>query len=103
MSQKELFSLPINPKISPEDTESKIIPVLKKHRHLIYDLYFTTRMPPFMQDEMGDVFRTVNDAQGAVKNAFYISQETGNPLCAADASMARFLRYFEAGEVVGSD
>ena len=82
MSQKELFSLPINPKISPEDTESKIIPVLKKHRHLIYDLYFTTRMPPFMQDAMGDVFRTVNDAQGAVKNAFYISQETGIPLSA---------------------
>ncbi len=82
MSQKELFSLPINPKISPEDTESKIIPVLKKHRHLIYDLYFTTRMPPFMQDAMGDVFRSVNDAQGAVKNAFYISQETGIPLSA---------------------
>ena len=82
MSQKELFSLPINPKISPEDTENKIIPVLKKHRHLIYDLYFTTRMPPFMQDAMGDVFRTVNDAQGAVKNAFYISQETGIPLSA---------------------
>jgi len=82
MSQKELFSLPINPKISPEDTENKIIPVLKKHRHLIYDLYFTTRMPPFMQDAMGDVFRSVNDAQGAVKNAFYISQETGIPLSA---------------------
>ena len=82
MSQKELFSLPINPKISPEDTENKIIPVLKKHRHLIYDLYFTTRMPPFMQDAMGDVFRTDNDAKGAVKNALYISQETGIPLSA---------------------
>jgi len=35
-----------------------------------------------MQDAMGDVFRSVNDAQGAVKNAFYISQETGIPLSA---------------------
>ena len=35
-----------------------------------------------MQDAMGDVFRSVNDAQGAVKNALYISQETGIPLSA---------------------
>ena len=35
-----------------------------------------------MQDAMGDVFRSVNDAQGAVKNALYISQETDIPLSA---------------------
>ena len=35
-----------------------------------------------MQDAMGDVFRSVNDAQGAVKNALYIFQETGIPLSA---------------------
>ena len=35
-----------------------------------------------MQDAMGDVFRTDNDAKGAVKNALYIAQETGIPLSA---------------------
>ena len=35
-----------------------------------------------MQDAMGDVFSSVNDAQQAVKNAFYISQQTGIPLSA---------------------
>ena len=82
MSQEDLFSLPINPKISPEYIEEELIPFLIKHKHLIYDLYFTTRMPPFTQDAMGDVFRSVSDAQSAVKNAFYISQKTGLPLSA---------------------
>ena len=82
MLKKRVFSLPINPKLSPEFIDSDFIPFLKKHSNLIYDLYFTTRMPPFMQDAMGDVFRSVNDAQGAVKNALYISQETDIPLSA---------------------
>ena len=77
-----VFSLPINPKLSPEFIDSDFIPFLKKHSNLLYDLYFTTRMPPFMQDAMGDVFRTDNDAKGAVKNALYIAQETGIPLSA---------------------
>ena len=80
MSQEDLFSLPINPKISPDDIEDKVIPFLNKHKRLIYDLYFTTRMPPFMQDAMGDVFRGVNDSKQAVKNAFYIAQKTELPL-----------------------
>ena len=82
MSQEDLFSLPINPKISPDDIEDKVIPFLNKHKHLIYDLYFTTRMPPFMQDAMGDVFRGVNDSKQAVKNAFYIRDKTDLPLSA---------------------
>ena len=82
MLQEDLFSLPINPKIDPEYIDGKIIPFLNKHKHLIYDLYFTTRMPPFMQDAMGDVFRGTGDAQAAIKNAFYIRDKTGLPLSA---------------------
>ena len=82
MSQEDLFSLPINPKIEPDYIDGKIIPFLNEHKHLIYDLYFTTRMPPFMQDAMGDVFRGAGDAQAAVKNAFYIRDKTGLPLSA---------------------
>jgi len=81
-SQTAVFSLPINPKLDPEYIEESFIPFLNKHKHLIYDLYFTSRMPPFVQDAMGDVFRTTKNAQGAAKNSLYIMQETGIPLSA---------------------
>ena len=74
------FSLPINPKVSKEIVEETFIPFLKKYKHLIYDLYFTCRMPPFLQDAMGDVF--VSDMRSTTWNAGYISQQTGIPLSA---------------------
>ena len=74
------FSLPINPKLSKETVEETFIPFLKKYKHLIYDLYFTCRMPPFLQDAMGDVF--VGDIRSTTWNAGYISGETGIPLSA---------------------
>ena len=74
------FSLPINPKLSKETVEETFIPFLKKYKHLIYDLYFTCRMPPFLQDAMGDVF--VSDMRSTTWNAGYISRETGIPLSA---------------------
>ena len=39
-------------------------------------------MPPFMQDAMGEVFSTTNDAQQVVKNSLFIMQQTGIPLSA---------------------
>ena len=74
------FSLPINPKLSKEVVEETFIPFVKKYKHLIYDLYFTCRMPPFLQDAMGDVF--VGDMRSTTWNAGYISRETGIPLSA---------------------
>ena len=81
-TSKNVFSLPINPKLIPEFLEEKFIPFLLRNGDLIYDLYFTTRMPPFMQDAMGDVFRTNADAQGSAQNALYVSEKTGIPLSA---------------------
>ena len=81
-TSKNVFSLPINPKLPPEFLEEKFIPFLLRNGDLIYDLYFTTRMPPFMQDAMGDVFRTNADAQGSAQNALYVSEKTGIPLSA---------------------
>ena len=79
---KEVFSLPINPKLDPDYLEGEFIPFLKKYKHLIYDLYFTSRMPPFMQDAMGDTFRTTKSAQAAATNALAISEATDIPLSA---------------------
>jgi len=54
--EKRVFSLPINPKISEEFVNNIFIPFLDQYKHLLFDLYFTCRMPPFEQDAMGDVF-----------------------------------------------
>ena len=78
--QQKLFSLPINPKSDKKFVEETLVPFLKKHRHLIYDLYFTCRIPPFNQDAMGDVID--GDMRDTTLNALYVSQETGIPLSA---------------------
>lgn len=74
-----IFSLPINPKLNETFVENNFIPFLKTHKHVIFDLYFTCRMPPFMQDAMGDVF--MSDKETTL-NALYISEQTGIPLSA---------------------
>jgi len=78
---KSVFSLPINPKIDKKFAEENFIPFLIEHKHLIYDLYFTCRIPPFSQDAMGDIF-VVDPISGTTRNALFISQETGIPLSA---------------------
>ena len=78
--KRKVFSLPINPKISEEFVHQIFIPFLIDHKDSIFDLYFTCRMPPFMQDAMGDVF--VSDVRTTTLDAFYISQQTGIPLSA---------------------
>ena len=78
--ERKVFSLPINPKTSEEFINQIFIPFLIKHKESIFDLYFTCRMPPFVQDAMGDVF--VSDMRGTTLDAFYISHQTGIPLSA---------------------
>ena len=78
--ERKVFSLPINPKTSEDFVNQIFIPFLIKHKESIFDLYFTCRMPPFVQDAMGDVF--VSDMRGTTLDAFYISQQTGIPLSA---------------------
>ena len=81
-----VFSLPINPKIDKKFAEETFIPFLIEHKHLIYDLYFTCRIPPFNQDAMGDIF-VVDPVRGTTRNALFISQETGIPLSATFNNM----------------
>ena len=83
MQHQKIFSLPINPKLDSEVINSVYIPFLKEHSDLIYDLYFTSRIAPFHQDAMGEVFIGGEDADvNVIKQALYISQETGIPLSA---------------------
>jgi len=50
-----MFSIPLNPKLTPDQFDY-FLNFLKKYKHLIYDVYFTSRIPPFTQDAMGDIF-----------------------------------------------
>ena len=76
---RQVFSLPINPKLPEDFVENIFIPFLIKHREYIFDLYFTCRMPPFTQDAMGDLFGNPKDT---TFGALYISKKTGIPLSA---------------------
>jgi len=75
-----MFSVPLNPKLTPDQFDY-FLNFLKKYKHLIYDVYFTSRIPPFTQDAMGDVF---NETQFNLlnENAFIIPKVTGIPLSA---------------------
>ena len=52
---RKIFSVPLNPKLNPEQYKT-YCEVLLEHKDYIKDIYFTSRIPPFMQDAMGDVF-----------------------------------------------
>ena len=52
---QKIFSVPLNPKLTPEQFQ-EYYDFLKTYKHLIYDVYFTSRIPPFVQDAMGDIF-----------------------------------------------
>ena len=69
-----MFSVPINPKLS-EAQFHKFYDFCKDYKHLIYDLYFTCRIPPFVQDAMGDVI--IANESGAIDAALYIQNTLG--------------------------
>ena len=78
---KKIFSVPLNPKLT-EYQFNDYLEFLREHKDYIYDIYFTCRMPPFIQDAMGDVFLKEEDHFGALDNAIGLSRSTGIPLSA---------------------
>lgn len=78
---KKIFSIPINPKLT-EPQFNDFLGFLHTYKDYIYDLYFTCRMPPFVQDAMGDVFNGRPDHLSILDNAINISKDTSIPLSA---------------------
>ncbi len=104
---KRVFSLPINPKLDEEFVNETFVPFLQKYRDYIFDLYFTCRIPPFMQDAMGDCFQ-IDAIVGT--SALYISAQSNIPLSATfnnlyvrpdqnnlDTWIKSFKPYYDAG------
>ena len=71
MTTNKIFSVPLNPKLT-ENQYSNFIEFLKTHKDYIYDVYFTCRMPPFLQDAMGDVFRSSDDHYTVIDQALQL-------------------------------
>ncbi len=74
-----MFSIPLNPKLN-QNQFNVLVKFIKDHRELIYDVYFTCRIAPFLQDAMGDLF--VNDTGDLIENALILQKETGVQLSA---------------------
>tara|TARA_B110000503_G_scaffold37177_2_gene60832 strand:- start:1018 stop:2658 length:1641 start_codon:yes stop_codon:yes gene_type:complete len=69
-----MFSIPLNPKLN-QNQFNIFLKFLEDHKSLIYDVYFTCRIPPFLQDAMGDIF--LNDPDDLIENAFVIQDKLG--------------------------
>ena len=60
---------------------TKFYDEVAKYKDYIYDIYFTSRVPPFVQDAMGDVFDG-NQASDLIHNAMIFQTQLGIPLSA---------------------
>ena len=77
----KIFSIPLNPKLS-EEQFNQFIEFCQQYRDYIYDIYFTCRIPPFLQDAMGDIFIQTDDNLFAIEAALHVQQVTGIPVSA---------------------
>ena len=79
---KKIFSLPLNPKLNQNQFDD-YLRFVEAYKEYIYDIYFTSRIAPFNQDAMGDVF-VIHDqaASFSIENAIYLQQKTGITLSA---------------------
>jgi predicted O-methyltransferase YrrM len=81
MKTKKIFSVPINPKLS-ELEFAEFYSFCEHHKDWISDLYFTSRIAPFTQDAMGDIFVINEDRTGLIENALNIQKYLGIPISA---------------------
>lgn len=75
-AKKKIFSFPLNPFLTADELNKTIVPFLQRNKEFIYDLYFTCKIPPFMQDAMGIVVRQEN-TRTIFSDAMIIQKMTG--------------------------
>lgn len=78
---KKIFSVPLNPKLSPEQY-IEFYNFLNDYKEYIRDVYFTSRIKPFVQDAMGDIFILPEYEANAVQAALFIQENLGIPVSA---------------------
>lgn len=77
----KIFSVPLNPKLTPEQY-MEFYDFLNEYKEFIRDVYFTSRIKPFVQDAMGDLFVLQEDYNLAIDAALYIQNNLGIPVSA---------------------
>ena len=80
--KKKIFSFPLNPFLTANQLKKETVPFLQKNKELIYDIYFTCKIPPFMQDAMGVFVEQENRFKTIFSDAMIIQQMTGIPVSA---------------------
>lgn len=80
--KKKIFSFPLNPFLTADQLKKDIVPFLQQNKDFIFDVYFTCKIPPFMQDAMGVFVEQENRFKTIFSDAMIIQQMTGLPLSA---------------------
>jgi len=72
---KKIFSIPLNPMMDENYFNDIFIPFLNEYKDWIYDIYFTCRIEPFLQDAMG-VPISEYDRNQVFENAMVIQEQS---------------------------
>ena len=75
----KIFSVPVNPKLNQQQFQN-FFSFIQEYKEYIYDLYFTCRMPPFVQDAMGEII--VAGEIDAIDTALRIQETLDIPVSA---------------------
>lgn len=105
----KIFSVPLNPKLT-EKEYFHFLGFLQTYKDWVYDVYFTSRIAPFHQDAMGDLFKNDGDYEQAILAARNIQEALGIPISATfnniqvpptqenlDLWIENFKPYYDAG------
>ena len=76
MKPKKIFSIPLNPNLSEDAFYKVFLPFVKKYKDWIFDIYFTARCKPFVQDAMG-IPVDEDHYKNLVLNALHVKAQTG--------------------------
>lgn len=78
---RKIFSVPLNPKLNQEQYIN-FFNWLLAHKDYIRDVYFTSRIRPFVQDAMGDIFIKEEYHKDVIEAALFIQDNIGIPVSA---------------------
>ena len=109
---RKIFSIPLNPKLTQEQF-AQFYTFCNKNKDWIADIYFTSRMAPFKQDAMGDVFIIEQDHFSLIEMALNVQRHLGITISATfnniqvpptqtnlDTFIINFKKLYDAGIII---